>query len=80
MIETSDPETPFNDWNHLIARLDVLARNEELQQKLASSTEWDLIICDEAHRMSASYFGGEVKYTKRYQLASCWVRYVGTFC
>ena len=68
MIETSRSGNVFNDRNRLVARLDVLARNEDLQQKLASSTEWDLIICDEAHRMSASYFGGEVKYTKRYQL------------
>ena len=68
MIETSRSGNVFNDRNRLIARLDVLARNEDLQQKLASSTEWDLIICDEAHRMSASYFGGDVKYTKRYQL------------
>ncbi|ABN76950.1 helicase-related protein [Cereibacter sphaeroides] len=68
MIETSRSGNVFNDRNRLIARLDVLARNEDLQHKLASSTEWDLIICDEAHRMSASYFGGDVKYTKRYQL------------
>ena len=68
MIETSRSGNPFNDHGRLIARLDVLSRNEELQQKLATSTEWDLIICDEAHRMSASFFGGEVKYTKRYQL------------
>ena len=68
MVETSRSGNAFNDRNQLIARLDVVARNEELQQKLSSSTEWDLIICDEAHRMSASYFGGEVKYTKRYQL------------
>jgi hypothetical protein len=27
------------------------------------------VVCDEAHRMSASYFGGEVKYTQRYQLS-----------
>ena len=70
MIETSRSGNAFNDRNHLIARLDVLARNEELQEKLAHSTEWDLIICDEAHRMSATYFGGEVKYTKRYQLGT----------
>ncbi|WP_254433609.1 helicase-related protein [Paracoccus yeei] len=68
MIETSRSGNVFNDRNRLIARLDVLSRNEDLQQKLAASTEWDLIICDEAHRMSASYFGGDVKYTKRYQL------------
>lgn len=68
MIDTSRSGNPFNDRNRLIARLDVLARNEELQEKLSTSTEWDLIICDEAHRMSASYFGGEVKFTKRYLL------------
>jgi superfamily II DNA or RNA helicase len=68
MIETSRSGNAFNDHPRLIARLDVLARNEDLQQKLASSTEWDMVICDEAHRMSASYFGGDVKYTKRYQL------------
>jgi hypothetical protein len=27
---------------------------------------WDLIVCDEAHKMSATFFGGEIKYTKRY--------------
>jgi len=68
MIETSRSGNPFNDRNRLIVRLDVLARNEELQEKLVSSNEWDLIICDEAHRMSATYFGGDVKYTKRYQV------------
>ena len=68
MIETSRSGNVFNDRNRLIARLDVLARNQNLQQKLHSSKEWDLIVCDEAHRMSASFFGGDVKYTKRYQL------------
>ena len=59
MIETSRSGNAFNDHNRLIARLDVLARNEDLKEKLASSTEWDMIICDEAHRMSATYFGGD---------------------
>lgn len=68
MIESSRSGNPFNDRNRLIVRLDVLSRNEELQEKLMSCQEWDLIICDEAHRMSATYFGGDVKYTKRYQL------------
>ena len=68
MIETSRSGNPFNDRDRLIARLDMLARNENLQNKLSQSTEWDLIVCDEAHRMSASYFGGEVKYTKRYRI------------
>jgi superfamily II DNA or RNA helicase len=68
MIETSRTGNPFSDRDRLIVRLDVLARNEDLQEKLMSAREWDLIICDEAHRMSATYFGGEVKYTRRYQV------------
>ena len=68
MVESSRSGNPFNDQNRLIVRLDVLARNEELQEKLEAATEWDLIISDEAHRMSATYFGNEVKRTKRYEL------------
>ena len=68
MVESSRSGNPFNDNNHLIARLDTLARNESLQEKLKSSTEWDLIIVDEAHRMSATYSGTDPKYTKRYRI------------
>jgi superfamily II DNA or RNA helicase len=50
-----------------ICRLDKLSRNADVQEKLAH-TDWDLIVCDEAHKMSATYFGSEVKYTKRYRL------------
>jgi SNF2 family DNA or RNA helicase len=50
-----------------ICRLDKLSRNEDVQAKLRQ-TDWDLVVCDEAHKMSASYFGGEVRYTKRYRL------------
>ena len=35
---------------------------------MLEQTEWDLVVVDEAHKMSATFFGGEVKYTKRYQL------------
>src|SRR5204863_6320837 len=46
-----------------------LSRNEDVQQKLqAPDCRWDLVVCDEAHKMSATFFGGEVKYTKRYKL------------
>jgi superfamily II DNA or RNA helicase len=44
-----------------------LSRNEDVQAKLAN-TDWDLVVCDEAHKMSATFFGNEVKYTKRYWL------------
>ncbi len=52
-----------------IARLDKLSRNEDVQSKLsAPDCRYDLIVCDEAHKMSATFFGGEIKYTKRYRL------------
>ncbi|MGC8541712.1 MAG: DEAD/DEAH box helicase, partial [Phycisphaerae bacterium] len=57
----------FSENPLAICRLDKLSRNPDVQEKL-QSTDWDLIVCDEAHKMSASYFGNEVKYTKRYQL------------
>src|SRR2546425_6174128 len=50
-----------------ICRLDKLSRNEDVQEKL-KQTDWDLIVCDEAHKLSATYFGSEIKYTKRYRL------------
>ena len=57
-------ETPL-----AIARLDKLARDEDIQSLIqAADTEWDLVICDEAHKMSATFFGGEARYTKRYRL------------
>ena len=59
----------FLENDLVIARLDKLSRDEDVQLKLAvPDAHWDLIICDEAHKMSATYFGGEIKYTKRYKL------------
>ena len=51
----------------VIARMDQLSRNDQLQAQLRD-TEWDLIIVDEAHRMGAHYFGGKLQKTKRFQL------------
>ncbi|MGC8477639.1 MAG: DEAD/DEAH box helicase [Acetobacteraceae bacterium] len=67
-IEASVTGNPFAERNRLIMRLDMAARSDELKAKLIAAPEWDLVICDEAHRMSASYFGGEVKETQRYKL------------
>jgi len=59
----------FLENNLVIARLDKLSRNEDVQEKLKDpECRWDLIVCDEAHKLSASFFGGEIKYTKRHKL------------
>jgi superfamily II DNA or RNA helicase len=57
----------FTEVSLAIGRLDKLSRDEDAQAKLMQ-TDWDLIVCDEAHKLSATYFGNEVKYTKRYRL------------
>ena len=65
-----DAQANFNVFETnplLIARMDQLSRNEQLQAQL-KATEWDLIIVDEAHRMGAHYFGGELRKTKRFLL------------
>ena len=66
-FEASRSSNPFSEINLMIARLDKLSRDEDAQLKLAKS-DWDLIVCDESHKMSASFFGGEIKETKRYKL------------
>jgi len=59
----------FLENDLVIARLDKLSRDEDVQQKLSAlDCRYDLIVCDEAHKLSATFFGGEVKYTKRYRL------------
>lgn len=66
-IESAVSGNIFTEANYAIARLDKLARNEQIQEKLRV-TDWDLIVCDEAHKMSATMWGGEAKYTRRFQL------------
>ncbi|NKC12890.1 MAG: DUF3883 domain-containing protein [Gammaproteobacteria bacterium] len=59
----------FRETDLAIARLDKVARNDDVQEKLAArDCHYDLVICDEAHKMSATFFGAEIKYTKRYRL------------
>ena len=67
MIEASRSGNPFAENDRLIARLDQISRNEEIQSRLAQ-TDWDLVVCDEAHKMSATYFGNKLEETKRYKL------------
>jgi len=66
-IESAITGNVFTETSLCIVRLDKLSRNEEIQEKLRV-TDWDLIVCDEAHKMSATVWGGEIKYTKRFQL------------
>jgi superfamily II DNA or RNA helicase len=65
-IEGSVTNNPFNDRNLVISRIDLLKQDENMARLRA--VEWDLVVVDEAHKMSAAYFGNDVKYTARYRL------------
>ena len=66
-VEQSRSGNPFDDIDLMVARVDQLSRNEDLQEKLKLS-HWDLIVVDEAHKLSASYFGNKINKTKRFLL------------
>jgi len=59
---------PFEDHHQLIIRLDQISRNESLAEK-ACLAGWDLVIFDEAHKLSANADGNEIKRTKRFMFA-----------
>ena len=57
----------FQEEDFLICRLDQLSRDDAYQAKL-KETNWDIIVCDEAHKMSASATGTKISTTARYRL------------
>jgi hypothetical protein len=67
MIDAALDGSVFDQYPLLIARMDQLSRADDIKAQL-EKTDWDLIVVDEAHRMSAHYFGAELKTTKRYEL------------
>lgn len=66
-VEQSRSGNPFDEIDLLVARVDQLARADDLKEKL-KATQWDLVVVDEAHKLSASYFGNKVNKTKRFEL------------
>ena len=67
LLDSSHAGDVFAERDRLIVRIDQIARREDLVERLAN-TDWDLVVVDEAHRMSAHFFGDEVKKTKKYHL------------
>jgi len=66
-FESSVSGNPFLEKDQVIIRLDQVARGEDLKDKLRH-TDWDLVVVDEAHKMSAHFWGGELEVTQRYKL------------
>ncbi len=68
-LELASPSgNPFEDHDHLIVRLDQMSRNEDSQEKLCLAS-WDLVVFDEAHKLSARFSGKEIKRTRRFNFA-----------
>ncbi len=67
MVEATRSGNPLAERPRLIARLDMLARDDDLHNQL-DRTDWDLVVVDEAHKMSATFRGEDVEQTKRYRL------------
>ena len=66
-IEASISNNPFTERNLVISRIDLLKQDENMD-RLRAAEDWDLVVVDEAHKMSATYSNNEVKYTGRYHL------------
>ncbi|MGE0395979.1 MAG: helicase-related protein [Kofleriaceae bacterium] len=65
---TSPTGNPFEDHDQLIVRLDQISRDEAAQEKLCHAG-WDLVVFDEAHKLSAHFQGSKIAETKRFKLA-----------
>lgn len=59
---------PFSNHRLAIVSMDTLKQKEHLDRLKGSNVKWDLIVCDEAHKMAAHWSGGEITYTDRYRL------------
>jgi superfamily II DNA or RNA helicase len=57
----------FTENRYAVASVDKLARNDDDQMR-ACAEHWDLVIVDEAHKMSARYEGYSIHETLRYKL------------
>ena len=68
-FDTARTGNLFQEEDLLICRLDQLSRdrNKKYQTKL-KATSWDIIVCDEAHKMSVSVSGNKQSFTGRYRL------------
>ena len=59
---------PYEDHDHLIVRLDQISRNEQAQEKICLAA-WDLVVFDEAHKLSAHFYGQKIERTRRFIFA-----------
>jgi superfamily II DNA or RNA helicase len=63
---SSDPNI-FHTANRIVTSIDFISREDVL--KVASNAHWDIVIFDEAHKLSAYDYGQKVYRSKRYEAA-----------
>jgi len=63
-IDASPSGNVFDDHDNLIVRVHMFSRSETLIGQMEQAEPWDLIIVDEAHKMSAHLEGEEIKRTQ----------------
>ncbi len=80
LADSTGDANPFENLSQLIVRLDQFARDEEsgesdpekrpgpLQARLLAAG-WDLVVCDEAHKLAAHYSGAKLAKTARFRFA-----------
>ena len=63
----ADP-AQFNRYQDgiFVVSVDFLARNEQCQNA-AGNTQWDLVVVDEAHKLSAYEYGSKLEESERYK-------------
>jgi len=68
MIRASRNGNPFAEVENdqLIVSVDQVKRSEYMDR--LRRTNWDLVVCDEAHQMSANFSGKKITKTDRYRL------------
>jgi superfamily II DNA or RNA helicase len=66
MVDASWGRNVWNEESQAITSMDF-AKQEDVMLSLAEA-KWDLVIVDEAHKMAAYEYGGQMKRTERYKL------------
>lgn len=65
-VFSSEP-TVFQSSNHVVSSIDFVCREDVLQ--VLSKTTWDMVIFDEAHKLSAYEYGEKLYKSRRYEAA-----------
>ena len=65
-VFASEP-TVFQTSNRVVVSIDFICRDDILN--VLSKTSWDLVIFDEAHKLSAYEYGDKLYKSKRYEVA-----------